>query len=556
MLSSIIDMLLEITGSERGLLLLQREHGPLDEATGERYRDQKLAIDMGKQGGYLHLSVGLCQDAKKRMIAAEDWSEAAVRKCATTRLPVFILGYTGEDDPEVDSEVRELGLKLVLSVPLMVGSRLVGVLYCDSRTSTREVGEADLIFFQALARETGAAIEKARLYEENVRARREVEALNERLAEKVETQAHELEETRERLEVVEVELKTKYDYGKIVGKSEPMQRVYRLLDRVTDTDVPVLIHGESGTGKELVAKAIHYNGPRKKKRFVTVNCAAIAPTLLESELFGHVRGAFTGADRDKAGLFEQADGGTLFLDEVQDMPQSMQRELLRALQEKEVRRVGGKDVTKVDVRVIAATNRNLRDLMHEGSFREDLYYRLNVVTINLPPLRERIEDIPLLVDRHLQSLCESQGRPGVKVTRRATRKLCRGRYSGNVRELHNILERALLMLDADILDEGDFEIDLLAPEEIEAAAGRAAAPGSGPAAPVSATAAAAAGLFLLPYKEASEAFKATYVQNLLERNHGNVTRASQESGLVRSSLHKIMRKLDVDAKTIRDRLRS
>ena len=257
-----------------------------------------------------------------------------------------------------------------------------------------------------------------------------------------------------------------------------------------------------------------------------------------------MKGAFTGADRDKPGLFEQADKGTIFLDEVQDMSPNMQRELLRVLQEKEVRRVGGKDVTKVDVRVISATNRDLRELMRQGKFREDLYYRLNVVTIDLPPLRERPEDLPLLVERHLSELCKNQNRAPVRVTRRAIRKFLRCEFPGNVRELHNMLERALLMVDGDILDEPHFDVDLTHSGRLRAQP--AAAPAAhGPASPVDPS------MFHLPYKEAAEAFKTEYVRRVLERNDGNVTHASDESGLVRSSLHKIMRKLEVDASALR-----
>jgi diguanylate cyclase (GGDEF)-like protein len=563
LLSTIVDMMIELTDAERGIVFVPEgtlptpvpPAPPPDETAAAKTSETQRLLAISEEGELVRrppaakppagkLAIALAQDNKKRPIVNPEYCGGVVDKVARTGLPISILDYMGEDDPAVEERVRELGLRMVICVPLQVQDRLAGVLYVDSHQGTREVGEADLIFFQALAREIGVALENARLYEENVRARHEVEDLNRKLARKVRKQAHELEDVKA---VLEVELKTKYDYDKIVGKSPKMLEIYRLLDRITDTEVPVLIHGESGTGKELVAKAIHYNGPRKRKKFVSVNCAAIAPSLLESELFGHVRGAFTGADRDKHGLFEQADGGTIFLDEVQDMSPGMQRELLRVLQEKEVRRVGGKEVIPVDVRVISATNRDLKDLMRRGQFREDLYYRLNVVTIDLPPLRERKEDIPLLVERFLQELEKQQGRGPIAIEKSALRKLIRHDWPGNVRELQNVIERTLLMLDGNAIAEEHIDLE---PHEVGGGARRA---DGGSAASRGREEPAGIDLshFEMPYKEAAEAFKAEYIRRVLARHQGNVTRASEESGLVRSSFHKIMRKLDVSAKEIR-----
>src|SRR6185295_20008547 len=204
----------------------------------------------------------------------------------------------------------------------------------------------------------------------------------------------EVREARRRLGV-------RYDYAGLIGQTPRMLELFRLLDRVTDTALPVVIYGESGTGKELVARALHHNGPRRKAAFVSESCGAIPETLLEAALFGHVRGAFTGAQGERRGLFEIADGGTLFLDEVGEMSPAMQVRLLRVLQEGEFRRVGGERVQKVDVRVVVASNRDLGRMVEEGKFREDLFYRLNVVRVALPPLRERADDIPLLVEHFL-----------------------------------------------------------------------------------------------------------------------------------------------------------
>ena len=220
-----------------------------------------------------------------------------------------------------------------------------------------------------------------------------------------------------------------------------MYDVFQLLDKVTESNVPVLILGESGTGKELVARAIHQNGSRKDKAFVSENCAAIPVNLLESEFFGHVRGAFTGATRDKRGLFEVADKGTLFLDEIADMSPEMQTKFLRVLQDGEIRRVGGKDIIKVQVRVISATNKNIYELVRQGSFREDLLYRINVITINLPPLRERREDIPLLIDTFLTRIAERGESPKKTLSRDAFHFLYQYDWPGNIRELSNEVER-------------------------------------------------------------------------------------------------------------------
>jgi transcriptional regulator with PAS, ATPase and Fis domain len=220
-----------------------------------------------------------------------------------------------------------------------------------------------------------------------------------------------------------------------------MQEVYKVLDKAIQTDYPVVIQGETGTGKELVAKALHFNGPRKNKPFISENCAALASGVLESELFGHIKGAFTSADKSKKGLFELASGGTLFLDEVSAMDQEMQKKLLRVLQEYEIRPVGGEKTIKVNVRLIGATNQDLRKLVEEGKFREDLYYRLNVITINLPALRERQEDIPLLVNHFLDKVAQKTMTKKKIISEEAMRLLMGYHWPGNVRELENEIKR-------------------------------------------------------------------------------------------------------------------
>ena len=254
-----------------------------------------------------------------------------------------------------------------------------------------------------------------------------------------------LEEVQKRLDSELSELKLKYNYENMVGNSRQMQEVFRLMDKVTDFNVPILIQGESGTGKELVAKAVHYNGPRRDKAFIIQNCSALTDTLLESELFGHVKGAFTGALQDRKGLFAEADEGTLFLDEIGDMSPSMQAKLLRAIQEGEIRPVGGKKVIRVDVRIISATNIDLKSAVKKGEFREDLYYRLNGVTIQLSPLRERKGDILLLAEHFLEDFSRETEMSKGGLCQEAKKLLLSYPWPGNVRELENTIKNACVI---------------------------------------------------------------------------------------------------------------
>jgi len=253
------------------------------------------------------------------------------------------------------------------------------------------------------------------------------------------------------------ELQEQYSFGRtIIGNSQPMQEVYKTLGRVASSDVTVLVTGESGTGKELIARAIHFNSPRLGKPFVAINCAAIPRELLENELFGHERGAFTGATDRKAGKFEQANGGTLFLDEIGDMPLELQAKLLRVLQEKEITRTGGSQTMQIDVRIVAATNQNIAELVEQKQFREDLYYRLNVVPISLPSLHQRKDDIPSLVDFFLQRAQEELGVNAIECSKEALSLLKRHNWPGNVRELENVIKRATLLSPNHILMPSDF----------------------------------------------------------------------------------------------------
>ena len=241
------------------------------------------------------------------------------------------------------------------------------------------------------------------------------------------------------------ELSQRFSFGQIIGKSKKMQEIYEIIEHVAQTDATVMIYGESGTGKELVARAIHYSGKRKGKPFIAVSCSAFPETLLESELFGYEKGAFTGAYARKPGRFELADGGTLFLDEVGEIKPEIQVKLLRVLQDKAFERLGGKETIKVDVRIIAATNKDLEKEVAMGRFREDLYYRLNVIPIYLPPLRERKEDIPLLAEHFLRIYSEKNGKSIKRISPEAMEALVNYSWPGNVRELENVIERMVVL---------------------------------------------------------------------------------------------------------------
>jgi two-component system NtrC family response regulator len=255
-------------------------------------------------------------------------------------------------------------------------------------------------------------------------------------------------------------LSDRYKYGKIIGKSKPMQEIYEMISKVARSKASVMITGPSGTGKELIAKAIHYGSARKDRPFISVNCGALTETLLESELFGHEKGAFTGAVSMRKGRFELADGGTLFLDEVGDMPPSLQVKLLRVLQEMEFERVGGTKTIRVDVRVLSASNRNIKEVVAEGGFREDLFYRLNVINIEVPSLRERTEDIRLLVNHFIEKYRQDRGKEEIELSPEAWKILYGYTWPGNVRELENIIERAVVLKADRLIGPDDLPAEL------------------------------------------------------------------------------------------------
>ncbi len=327
----------------------------------------------------------------------------------------------------------------------------------------------------------------------------------------------------------------KYGFESIIGKSAGMKNIFEMIRRLSEMDSTVVISGESGTGKELIARALHYNSLSGPGPFITVNCGALVETLLESELFGHRKGSFTGADSDRKGLFETASGGTLFLDEITETSTALQVKLLRAIQEGEVVPVGDTTPVVVDVRIVVATNRDLAREVKEGRFREDLYYRLNVIHIQVPPLRDRKEDIPLLIDHFLKSLAEKRGQEVKSLSREAVLMLMDYGYPGNVRELENIIERGVALADDNIID-----LDSL-PQEIQMTAEQ----------PVSPAALPADGIDL---DSLMEKYERELIETALARSGGNRTKAARILGISFRSLRYRLKKFgpdDVDPEPVK-----
>ena len=417
-LETIIDTVIELTDAERGFLLLKDGNGELT---------VKVARNM---------------DQTSLEGASSSLSRSIAKQAADTGEPVIAVDAAGDARFAEHMSVSDLHLRSVLAVPLAVKGNVVGTIYVDHRLRKGVFGDDELGMVLDFAEQGAIAIENARVISELRRREQQIQALNRRLERELKVQEAALSDARIELKESRQVAALRYDYQQIVGQSPCMVELFGLLDRVTDTALPVVIEGESGTGKELVARAIHFNGSRKDRPFVSENCAAIPETLLESALFGHVRGSFTGADRDARGLFAIANGGTLFLDEVAEMSPAMQGKLLRVLQDGQYHRVGADRPEKSDVRVVVATNRNLTDMVEAGKFRKDLFYRLSVVRLHLPPLRERREDIPLLVRHFLQKAAQQAGSTPKTVESAALAKLGRYNWPGNVRELENEIARA------------------------------------------------------------------------------------------------------------------
>ncbi len=476
LLDQIIDTVVDVTGAERGFLVLAENSDsglrrtvvlPAEEIEPAAASLKKTADGNGAAStGTVLLHRGEGKDESQDEILGELHFKAArnmdhepvkapeLKVCRSIARSVLESGRPFRtDDAAKDRRFQgiandqHLNMKAVLCVPVRSGDRIVGVIYVDNRFKLGAFTENHLRWLEILAHQVAVAIRNAQNFEELRQrtkeleeARTRLERMNLDLENKVISKSLQLEEVM-KLIPRDRPNRFKYDYTPIITRSPKMYEIFSLLDKVTDSAVPVLVLGESGTGKELIARAIHQNGPRKEMAFVSENCAAIPVNLLESEFFGHVRGAFTGASRDKRGLFEVADKGTLFLDEIADMSPAMQTKFLRVLQDGEIRRVGGKNIIKVDVRIISATNKHIYEMVRKNEFREDLLYRINVITITLPPLRDRREDIPLLIDHFLEVIAKRAGEKKKPIDRETFHLLYQYDWPGNIRELENEMER-------------------------------------------------------------------------------------------------------------------
>jgi serine/threonine-protein kinase PknK len=493
LLDQILDALILWTGVERGLLLLRAPGGRLVPRAARNIAREDL------HGVQLALSRTLAERA------------------LATGEPVVAVDAAGEL-PEMHASVHALKLRSVLAVPLIARGEALGVVYLDDRVRRGAFGPGERAWVRLVATLAAVAIAEARDQLLLRRAARRAERAEARLA-------NELAEREAKLDVAERELArtrgeraTRYTYDEVLGDSAQVRALLALVDRVTPTEVPVLISGESGSGKELVARAIHRNGPRGSGPFVTENCGAVPESLLETTLFGHVRGAFTGASRPHAGLFEVASGGTLFLDEIGEMSLAMQTKLLRVVEDGEVRPVGSERPRKVDVRVIAATHRDLTRMVDAGTFRDDLFYRLNVIRIGVPALRERPGDVEILA-RHF-ALRHSAGRP-VRLSRAAIDTLSAYSWPGNIRQLENEIRRALVLTD------GAIGPDQLSTEVREGARTEATRDDG------------------LNVRRRVDSLEADLVRAALTRTRGNQTRAAELLGLSRFGLQKMIRRLDI-----------
>ncbi len=365
-------------------------------------------------------------------------SSSVVKKVLSSGESVLTFDALSDERFEASRSIVAQKILSIICVPLRQKEITTGALYLDTTKARGKFTEDTVKFLTIFGHLAGIAIDNARRYDS---LRKE----NERL----------------KNEVGSATL-----HGELIGRSKIWKATLDLVMRVVDTDASVLITGESGTGKELIARAIHYSGMRKDKPFMAVNCSAIPEQLLESELFGYKKGAFTGANTDKIGLIEYANGGTLFLDEVGDLPLSLQAKLLRVIQEREIRRVGDVQDRKIDVRIVTATNRDLSEDIKQGKFRDDLYFRLNVIGIHIAPLRDRKEDIPLLANYFMEKASAAHKRSAKNISAQAMEKLLKHPWHGNARELQNVMERAVVLSRNEEITETDLHLQLLTEDDL------------------------------------------------------------------------------------------
>ncbi|WP_437930564.1 sigma 54-interacting transcriptional regulator [Sorangium sp. So ce291] len=493
-LAMAMDAAIDLTAAERGFLLLEQP------------------------GGELRVTVARNVDREKVGRSHLKFSYSIAERAIATQEPVVTVDAQEDERFREHASVHAMRLRSVIAVPIRSPDGVLGALYLDNRFRRARFAPEDVDLLLAFADQVALALRNARLVEDLRRRTTELEAERRRVEELLRGQAAEIDRLQEEVLVRQQALEHRYDYGAIVGRGPALRAMFATLDRVVDTPVSVLVTGESGTGKELVARAIHFAGPRKGGPFMGINCAALPAALLESELFGHVRGAFTGADRDRTGLVVAARGGTLFLDELGEMPLEVQAKLLRVLQEREVRPVGSAEAVRVDFRLVCATNRDLLAETARGRFREDLYYRVAVVQIRLPPLRDRLEDLPELALHFVRRAAEQLGRPAPLLSREALRRLGQHRWPGNVRELENVITKAVVLCDGRKI--GPDDVDLPRARD-----------GGGRGAPRS------------PRDERAALLGA------LERTGWNALQAAREAGMSRATFYRKLRRLGIERPT-------
>jgi len=495
LLDQIVDALVLWTGVERGMLLLRAPHGKLRARAGRNLQRADL------HGAQLELSHSLAERALAQ-------GEPVVAVDAAFDLPA------------IHESVHALKLRSVLAVPLIARGEALGVVYLDDRMRRGAFGPRELSWVRLVSTLAALAIADARDQILLRRAARRARRAEARLGTQLARREAELDRAERELARTRDGRETRFAYDDIVGRSEATREMLKLVDRVALSEVPVLLIGESGSGKELIARAIHRNGSRASQAFVAENCGAIPETLLESTLFGHVRGAFTGAQRPRAGLFDVAHGGTLLLDEIGEMSLGMQAKLLRALQDGEIKPVGAERSRRVDVRVIGATHRDLAGMVAGGKFREDLYYRLNVISVKIPSLRQRSADVPLLVKHFLDRYASGRD---VQVSKAAMDLLTAFPWPGNVRQLENEVRRALVLSDG-----------LITPEHLSAELAQ-----RGDVRPADE----------LNLRQRLDQLEVELVRVALRRTDGNQTRAAELLGVSRFGLQKMMKRLEISVPT-------
>lgn len=481
LLNRVMDLMLENMNAERGFIMLKDNDGKLEPVVARN-------ID------------------KETIIDEDSISHSTTNDVFKTGKPLLMNRTPGENLER--ESVVDFHITSIICAPLILNEQISGIVYIDSRATTHVFNNDDLEFLQSFCNLAAIAIENARLADhlsdQNVYLQKQVERSS--------------------------------SFKNIIGRSSPMQKVFRMAESVAGTDATVVITGESGTGKELLARAIHFASQRKSAKFIPVDCGALPESLLESELFGHKKGSFTGAISDRVGLFDEANGGTIFLDEVTNTSMNFQVKLLRVIQEGEFRRVGDVKSRRVDIRIIAATNKNLESEVKAGKFREDLYYRLNVVNIPLPALRERKEDIPILANYFLESVCQKMKISSKSITSKAIDYLVNYKWPGNVRQLENVIERIVIFSKDQSVDVSDL------PQEIKSMFDNM---------PADSKTQLSVPKTKVELKAAKAQLDRLFLVGVMEQADGNVMQAARLSGMDRTQLHHMFNKYSIDAGTFR-----